>query len=213
MNRHLKHLIFVIWIIIWTLPIAYYTFSLRFPKITGGFVAYLILFVPISIPCLFLCIKKRKVALDIIFVILFVLSVIYVYCSTLGFEAREPVFYPLVSQTNEVSNYLEIDNGVVDEENEKMLREVFPKSIPEEATEITYDYFYGAGDFSISILAKWKLPYEIYNEYRNDYKSTELKKTGNAYIYTEYSDTTTCFCSVIFYDDNQMIEYKFQQDN
>ena len=177
------------------------------------FIGYLVLFGPIIIPCLFLCVKKRKVVLDIIFVILFALSVIYVYCSTLGFKAREPVFYPLISQTNKVSNYLEIDNGVVDEEDEKMLRDVFPKSIPEEATEITYDYFYGAGDFSISILAKWKLPYEIYNKYRNDYKSTELKKTENAYIYTEYSNTTTCFCSVIFYDDIQTVEYKFQQDN
>lgn len=213
MKRYFKYFIFIIWITVWVLPIAYYVLSLRFPKITGGIIGYLVLFVPIIFPCLFLCVKKRNVVLNIIFVILFSLSVIYVYCSTLGFEAREPVFYPLISQTNKVSNYLEIDNGVLDEENEKMLRDVFPKSIPEEATEITYDYFYGAGDFSISILAKWKMPYEIYNKYRNDYKSTELKKIENAYIYTKYSNTTSCFCSVTFYDDNQTIEYKFQQDN
>ncbi len=136
---------------------------------------------------------------------------VFVCCSTLGFEAKEPVFYPLISQTNKVENYLIIDNGVINEENEKMLRDIFPKSIPNEASEITYDYFYGAGDFSMSISAKWKLPYEIYNKNRKNYKLTELKEMKNSYIYTEYSSITSCFCSVIFYDDDQAIEYKFQQ--
>ena len=95
------------------------------------------------------------------FIILFMLNVMYSYCA-FGLIT----FYPInISETKDYNNYLDLD--YVSENVDRVIN-IFPKEIPEKATDINYHYKAAPDKNAMFVEAYWIVPQEEYAEEKKD---------------------------------------------
>ncbi len=154
----------VLWVVLIIAPILYYAQQMKFPVIAGGIVLKIVMLVLILLPVIFILISKltgKEKVLVVIFSICTVLNFISVFIFTFGFALDAPFFYPVVSYTDSVSDYMILDENVLYIDHD-VLSAIFPESVPEKATDITYEYYCDMPSSTVKIYAKWTLPDEEY---------------------------------------------------
>ncbi len=151
--------------------------QLNFPNLDFHFYGWLIpVFMSVPFHALFFGIlsvyrNRFMKAFAIIYTAVGWLSYIFfVAFVTLGFSQWEPVLYPLVSETDDVSHYLILD---YETEYEKIY-EVLPEKVPENAQNIQYKYYYSSIDLDYTVDAQWSLA-------ENDFEEEKERIIGNAH--------------------------------
>lgn len=110
--------------------------------------------------------------------LVFISIVLYI---NFAFEAREPLLYPLISETDNPAHYLVFDNET---EYEKIC-EALPMEIPEAAQNVTYKYRYIPEGMDYTVDAQWALP-------GNDFEKEKERVSTNAQECIEEDNKTVC---------------------
>lgn len=199
----------LIWLALLFIPFFYYSKQLQFPVLVLKHVLIPVLLFFAFIPFIFVIIAKttcREKKLRIIFSILVSLEFAVVFMATLGFTAESPFFYPLVSYTENAENYLILDVGFYGDEE---IVSVFPKEIPQTATDISYKYYCDGGSNMAEIFATWKLPKEDY--------IAEKKRISELAISVEnmliYRFDSFAYNLIVEFDENEhSVCYTYEQE-
>ncbi len=93
----------------------------------------------------------------------------FVAAVTLGFSQWEPALYPLISETDNISFYLVLDN----ETEYEAIFKMFPSDIPASANNIQYKYRYEPIELDYEVNAQWLLS-------QTDYDSEKMRVKQNA---------------------------------
>ncbi len=196
-----------LWVALIIAPIIYYARQMKFPVIAGGIVLKIIMLILILLPVIFILISKltgKEKVLVVIFSVCIVLNFISVFIFNFGFTLDTPFFYPVVSYTDSVSDYMILDENVL-YIDQSVLSTIFPESVPENATDITYEYYCDTPSNTVKIYAKWTLPKEEYfiekRRLINDYEVNSIY---------EYSSLIYNF-KVEFNDQEKTVHYIYEQ--
>lgn len=181
-------------------------FSFKFPKTNAHFSDFspcLFFFVPSYISLIGLIISEKAKTLKKTLLIITGFSFVVLLPAMFFFGA----FTPFFSQTENINNYLKVDNQV-----EKYDYSYFPGEIPANATNIKYFYrFRNNWEIDFDIMSQWDLPENDYTmekeriskEYPEaeivqnrqhpdfiDYRINYQRSTGYQYEFVSFSDKT-----------------------
>lgn len=157
-------IISVCWLLIEFFTLAVILHRLNFPAIDdlGNLVMLIVIFLLPLFGIVFSIVSKKGISMVslILLVNTFVISCIFSFFSMTCFE----MYYPIsISKTENPKNYLILDElySPIDY-SELKITQVFPKSIPDCATEVDYEYRCEPSRMCWMIKAAWCLPNEEY---------------------------------------------------
>lgn len=163
--------------------------NFKFPVLDFSFLGWLVpVFMCLPFVSLFLgviCVNKNKVikAFTMLFTAIGILAYVGFMCfATLGFSAFNAEMYPVKSHTENMTNYLVLDDGC--KENYSNIVKVMPEKIPSNAQNVTYVYEYDPRT-NVEIDSYWELPKDEYEQFKNE----TLKNEKNS----EQNGTSTSF--------------------
>ncbi len=152
--------------------------QLKFPTLNPELFGWLIpVFMAVPFIVLFLGLvsidrKKPVKILAIVFAILsIVIYVDYIFLTTGGFRVWEPGLYPLMSETEDIKDYLVFDDDFA--ENYDEIVDIIPETVPDDATYVVYNYYFEPG-FNGFLYVYWELPKDDYAVFKKEI----LKKDG-----------------------------------
>ena len=206
----------IAWLILVTLPVIIVAANLKFPAFDHQRYGQILIPIFLILPLLSLVYnlvayraEKTYKVVDILLISIFVIEMICTAVCTFGFKYYYNDLYPLVSATTDPSNYLVIENRF-EETDIEYVKTVFPEKIPEEATNVKYNYRCAAlGIYDIE--AQWKLPYEKYMAERDKYipRSSKSENSDSIYEY-DFEFDNDIFVAKISFDDSQcIVRYSF----
>lgn len=162
--------------------------QLKFPTLNFEFFGWLIpVFMTIPFHGLFFGIlsvyRKRfmKVFATVYITVGILCYVSFVAVVTLGFSSWEPTLYPLISETDNISHYLMLDN----ETEYEIIYKMFPREILESAENIQYKYRYEPIELDYEVNAQWFLS-------QTDYDAEKMRVKQNADECEEEDGKTVC---------------------
>lgn len=216
MNKIARLLVSTLWLMLSVILPIIIVLNLKFPVIDNERYGYIFIPVSIAFPLFFLVYsivsfktKKNNKIVDSFIIVGLIAAVVYTFICTLGFTKVCTAVYPLVSSTQDIDDYLIIEDDLV-ESDYKYICTLFPKTIPDGATNI--DYYYCDWFFGYRLDASWNLPYE---EYLLDKENTLAMYKGVSTIedektIIEYSfDTDVYIAKKEFIDSECLIKYEF----
>lgn len=195
------------WVFFLLLPYVFYASKIQHPKLAGGFIVKIILIVMITLPAFIKLIgnrfNKNKLVLKF-FIGCIVLRFLSVLAFTFAFTVKDPFFYPIVSYTDSIKDYLVLDDNIVYVSYDELYY-VFPEKIPREAQNVIYRYYCDTSSNTMEINAEWGLPEE-------DYYIEKVRINGSKYgsVYT-YGNSFAYRLAVEFDDEKKSIRYVFEQ--
>lgn len=161
---------------------------LKFPTLNFEFYGWLIpVFMTVPFHCLFFGIvsvyrKKIMKAFAVCYTVVGIFCYItFLTFTTMCFTEWEPGLYPLVSETDNVADYLVTDNEM---EYDKIYK-IFPEKIPERVEGVEYKYRYEPLELDYNVDAKWSLP-------QADYDTEKARVRQNAEECREEDGKTIC---------------------
>lgn len=206
----------IVWLLFVTIPIIITAINLKFPALDYQRYGHIIIPIFLILPLVSVVYSLVTCKLgnthrvgDILVISGFVIEMICTLVCTYGFRYYNNDFYPLVSTTTDSSNYLEIESRFK-ETDYKYIEAVFPKEIPEDATDVKY--YYRCMAFGIyDIKAQWKLPYEKYVVERERIiaRNSQNEKADNDYEYNFIFDNDSFFAKERFDDSKYVVYYEF----
>lgn len=159
--------------------------------------------------------KRLMKAFAVVFTVLGVMVYIaYIAFVTLGLAVWEPGLYPLISKTESTADYLVLDGKFA--ENYDEITEIMPKTIPDDATSIEYNYRYEPGMRGF-LSVSWKLPESEYETFKKEtlQKDGEITQDsrGTIFKYSWYTDSLPYYnwSQLIFNDERHSISYTLSQ--
>lgn len=143
---------------------------------------------------------------------------ILIYGAYFYLVGNVPPLYPVMSETKNTEDYLVLDSGI--EWFYDSIVEVIPETIPENATNVVYNYSYEASP-NAWMYAYWELPEDEYEAFKNetlqkdgtiteDSRGTIFNPTWNGEcIPTGFMDYNV-WMDLILNDDKNSINYNFR---
>lgn len=157
-------------------------------------------------------ILKWLASIYIVFGILFYSA--FLTITTLAFTTWYPHLYPMISETNSISDYLIIDD--TDAAYERIVK-IMPQQIPTNAQNVTYNYRYVPLELDYSVNAQWNIPeadYEAEKQRVKDISDSNAVKNEMTICTISWSmgvNDTNPPCdysiNVEFYDETNVINY------
>lgn len=212
MNKIMYSLVSFVWIILIIFPYGYYSQYLLYPHISNAFylvVIFVFALIPVIILLFARLLKKEKMkSLILLLTGLVFLNVISTVV-LLSLSPKESIFYPIISKTTAVENYLDIDENIVEEENKKRILYCFPEKIPEFANNTEYYYWADTFSDSVKISVSWDLEENIYN-------NTKTSSSGSRLVYDDlivfrHIVSDECCLVSVFDDDKKRVTYLYLQ--
>ena len=193
-----------LWVALILVPIFYYAQKMKFPVICPGIITKIITVIVLLFPFIFFLIaritKKEKI-FSIIFLALFLFNLLFTCIFTFGFAHNTPFFYPIISYTDSIDDYLVIDDDVLYVNTDDLFN-VFPEKVPNEATSRNYEYYCDIPSNTVKIFAKWVLPENEYwtekSRLISNYNENSFFDYGSL-IYTlvvEFNDKEKSICYI-----------------
>ena len=124
-----------------------------------------------------------------------------------------PPLYPVMSETKNTEDYLVLDSGI--EWFYDSIVQVIPETIPENATNVVYNYNYEASP-NAWMYAYWELPEDEYEAFKNEtlQKDGTIEKDSRGIIFYP-SWNTDGFLSIrmdlILNDENNSVICNFER--
>lgn len=137
---------------------------LKYPALDSEFFGFLIplnLCLPVIAAVLTFVSSENRKFLKWFSVVLTALGVlnaaVFLTFTTWFFHAPVSTFYPMVSYTDHVDNYLNVEKDIQEQHGENFKR-FFPEEIPENATDVRYEYRRRIDELEFSIVLEYTLP-------------------------------------------------------
>lgn len=159
----------------------------------------------------------RKRLMKIVAVVFTVFGVLiyigYIGLVTGGFQDLKPGIYPLMSDTNEVKNYLVLDGDFL--VNRDKITEIMPENIPDKATDIVYSYRYEPAMYGC-VNISYTLPEAEYEAFKSEtlQKDGIIDETANGVSFlSKWSSDGFCtvWSELNFNDNSHSINYSARE--
>lgn len=190
--------------------------QLKFPALNFELFGWLVpVFMAVPFIALFLGVlsidrKKLMRVLAKTFAIIGILVYLfYMEVVTGGFEVLKPGIYPLMSETNDIEDYLVLDGDFL--VNRDKIIEIMPDTLPAKATNIVYNYKYEPAMYGcVNIL--YTLPKAEYEAFKIETlkKDGSIEETDNGIKFiSKWSNDGFCtiWSELTFDDSSYSIKY------
>lgn len=209
-------IISVVWLLTVAIHMTVELLGLKFPTVeeTANIVILAIMLILPILSIVFSLVPQEHLqrTLNVILIVAFVVQLFYISFVTLGFSTANTGFYLItVSETEKPENYLVLDK-INDDEAVSKVNIVFPKEIPDDATEVQYTYRCVPHLQAWDISASWQLPRASYeNELKRIETLSSRKYVYDGVVYYDLSDAEDedSYCHVGFDDENNTIDYVY----